>query len=71
MFDCWRRRVFGNGLCLIVSLFSLVVVFLFVVFVFVVNTEIESERLNFNLMENESDGLEFGIPKLSLSHLRC
>ena len=50
---------------------KIVWLFLFVIFVFVVSIEIESEWLDFNLIENEFDGLKFGIPKSSLSHSRC
>ena len=80
VFDCWGRRVFGNGLlCLIVweeDFLEMGLCFCFFnvfhCFCFCwVSTEIEFVNLDFNLTENEFDGLEFSIPKLSLLHSRC
>ena len=63
--------LFLFGCCVWLFEKKIVWLFLFVIFVFVVSIEIESERLDFNLIENEFDGLKFGIPKSSLSHSRC
>ena len=72
----WKWVCCSNSFVIIFRLSGFDVIFassmFFVVFFCCwVSTKIESVRLDFNLTENESNGLKFSIPKSSLLHSRC